>query len=61
MNTPEPLSTMTTSKLLLSLFAVERERDRLDARRREIMAEISARRAPAKNPAQQESPPPASP
>lgn len=61
MNTPEPFATMPTQRLFLCLFATQLELDRLDARRREIMAEISARRAPAKNPAQPESPPPASP
>jgi hypothetical protein len=58
MNTPESLSTMTTSKLLLSLFAVERERDRLDARRREVMAEITARFPNARSTPQPATPPP---
>jgi hypothetical protein len=61
MNTHEPFATMQTQKLFLSLFATQRDLDRLDTRRREIMAEISARLAPAKNPAQPESPPPTSP
>ena len=39
----EPLAAMPTPKVLLSLYAVERELDRLHVRRREIMAEIAAR------------------
>ena len=43
MNTPEQFATMQTQKLFLCLFATQRDLDRLDARRREIMAEINAR------------------
>ena len=58
MNTPEPLATMPTPKVLLSLFAVERDLDRLAARRHEIMAELATRLAASKGTAQPETPPP---
>ena len=34
---------MTTREVSLSLYVVERERDRLEKRRAEIMAELAAR------------------
>ena len=57
MNTPEPFATMQTQKLFLFLFATQRDLDRLDARRREIMAEINARFPNARSTPQPSTPP----
>lgn len=43
MNASTPLASMTTREASLSLYVVERDRDRLEKRRAEIMAELSAR------------------
>ena len=57
MNTPEQFATMQTQKLFLCLFATQRDLDRLDARRREIMAEINARFPNARSTPQPSAPP----
>ena len=38
-----PLASMTIREVSLSLYVVERERDHLEKRRAEIMAELAAR------------------
>lgn len=43
MNASAPLASMTTPEVSSRLYVVERERDRLEKRRAEIMAELSAR------------------
>ena len=43
MNASAPLASMTTREVSLCLYVVERERDRLEKRRAEIMAELAAR------------------
>ena len=43
MNASTPLASMTIREILLSLYLVERDRDRLEKRRAAIMAELAAR------------------
>lgn len=43
MNASAPLESMTTPEVSSRLYVVERERDRLEKRRAEIMAELAAR------------------
>ena len=43
MNASTPLASMTIREVSLSLYVVERDRDRLEKRRAEIMAELAAR------------------
>lgn len=43
MNASAPLASMTTREVSLCLYVAERERDRLEKRRAEIMAELAAR------------------
>ncbi len=59
MNASAPLANMTTREVSLCLYVVERERDRLEKRRAEIMAELAARVLANKSP--QPSTPPTTP
>lgn len=43
MNALAPLASMTTREVSLCLYVVERDRDRLEKRRAEIMAELANR------------------
>jgi hypothetical protein len=59
MNASTPLASMTIREVSLSLYVVERDRDRLEKRRAEIMAELAARVLAQKS--EQPSAPPTTP
>lgn len=59
MNASAPLASMTTREVSLCLYVVERERDRLEKRRAEIMTELAARVLASNSP--QPSTPPTTP
>ena len=59
MNASTPLASMTIREVSLSLYVVERDRDRLEKRRAEIMAELAARVLASNSP--QPSTPPTTP
>ena len=59
MNASAPLASMTTREVSLCLYVAERERDRLEKRRAEIMAELAARVLASNSP--QPSTPPTTP
>ena len=59
MNASTPLASMTIREVSLSLYVVERDRDRLEKRRAEIMAELAARELAQKS--EQPSAPPTTP
>ena len=59
MNASTPLASMTIREVSLSLYVVERDRDRLEKRRAEIMAELAARVLAQKS--EQPSTPPTTP
>lgn len=48
MSAPRPIADLTTKEVILSLYIVERDRDRLELRRAQIMAAI-AERLPARS------------